>query len=59
MVIFIYLCILLLNIVAIFMTYKFLGEDFEKKGKINFSSSWNSYNVYDSIIGILVKYKRY
>ena len=28
MVIFIYLCILLLNIVAIFMTYKFLGEDF-------------------------------
>ena len=58
MVIFIYPCILLLNIVAIFMTYKFLGEDFEK-GKINFSSSWNSYNVYDSIIGILVKYKRY
>ncbi len=37
---------------------KFLGEDFEKKRKINFSSSWNSYNVYDSIIGILVKYKR-
>ena len=37
MVIFIYLCILLLNIVAIFMTYKFLGEDFEQKGKINFS----------------------
>ena len=33
MVIFIYLCILLLNIVAIFMTYKFLGEDFEKKEK--------------------------
>ena len=33
MVIFIYLCILLLNIVAIFMTYKFLGEDLEKKEK--------------------------
>lgn len=33
MVIFIYLCILILNAVAIFMTYKFLGEDFEKKEK--------------------------
>ena len=33
MVIFIYLCILILNIVAIFMTYKFLGEDLEKKEK--------------------------
>ena len=33
MIIFIYLCILLLNVVAIFMTYKFLGNDFEKKEK--------------------------
>ena len=33
MIIFIYLCILLLNIVAIFMTYKILGENFEKKEK--------------------------
>ena len=33
MIIFIYLSILLLNIVAIFMTYKFLGENFEKKEK--------------------------
>lgn len=33
MIIFIYLCILLLNIVAIFMTYRFLGEDLEKKEK--------------------------
>ena len=33
MIIFIYLCILILNMVAIFMTYKFLGEDFEKKEK--------------------------
>lgn len=36
MVIFIYLCILILNAVAIFMTYKFLGEDFEQKQKLTF-----------------------
>ena len=36
MVIFIYLCILALNLAAIFMTYKFLGEDIEKKEKAIF-----------------------
>lgn len=36
MVIFIYLCILILNVVAVFMTYKFLGEDFEQKQKLTF-----------------------
>lgn len=36
MVIFIYLCILILNVVAVFMTYKFLGEGFEQKQKLTF-----------------------
>lgn len=36
MVIFIYLCILILNIVAVFMTYKMLGEEIEKKEKLIF-----------------------
>ena len=36
MVIFIYLCILILNLAAIFMTYKFLGDEIEKKEKAIF-----------------------
>ena len=45
MIVFIYLCILLLNLVAIFTTYRFLGEDFEKKEKSIFL-----------IIGIAIMY---
>lgn len=33
MVIFIYMCILVLNLVAIFLTYHFLGKEMEKKSK--------------------------
>ena len=33
MILFIYICILVLNILAIFFTYRFLGEDSEKKEK--------------------------
>jgi len=36
MILFIYLCILVLNVVAIFMTYRFLGNDIEKKEKLIF-----------------------
>lgn len=36
MIIFIYLCILLLNVAAVFMIYKFLGPDIEKKEKLIF-----------------------
>ena len=36
MVIIIYLGILLINIVAVFMVYKFLGTDMEKKEKLIF-----------------------
>ncbi len=36
MVIFIYLCILALNLAAIFMMYKLLGEEIEKKEKAIF-----------------------
>lgn len=36
MVIFIYLCILVLNAVAIFMINKFLGTEFDKKEKLTF-----------------------
>lgn len=36
MVIFIYLSILILNLVAIFITYKFLGEKIEQKEKVIF-----------------------
>lgn len=36
MIIFIYLSILVLNLVAIFMTYKFLGEKIEQKEKVIF-----------------------
>lgn len=33
MIIFIYMCILALNLVAIFLTYHFLGKEMEKKSK--------------------------
>ena len=33
MIIFIYMCILALNLVAIFLTYHFLGKEMEKKAK--------------------------
>lgn len=33
MIIFIYFCILALNLVTIFLTYRFLGTEFEKKEK--------------------------
>lgn len=36
MVIIIYLGILLINVVAVFMVYKFLGTDMEKKEKLIF-----------------------
>lgn len=36
MAIIIYICILLLNLTAIYMTYKFLGEEIEKKEKFIF-----------------------
>lgn len=36
MVVFIYLCILVLNMAAIFITYKFLGEQVEKKERAIF-----------------------
>lgn len=36
MTIFIYICILALNILAIFMTYKFLGSEMSKKEKLIF-----------------------
>ena len=33
MILFIYLCILVLNVLAVFLTYKFLGNESEKKEK--------------------------
>ncbi len=36
MVVIIYFCILILNLAAIFMTYKFLGEEIEQKEKLIF-----------------------
>lgn len=57
MVIIIYLGILLINVVAVFMVYKFLGTDMEK-GKINFHCNRNIYNVCNSIICLLAKYKK-
>lgn len=36
MTLFIYICILALNLAVIFMTYKFLGQDMEKKEKVIF-----------------------
>ncbi len=36
MILFIYLCILVLNVLAIFLTYRFLGENTEKKDKLIF-----------------------
>ncbi len=36
MILFIYLCILVLNVLAVFLTYRFLGENTEKKEKLIF-----------------------
>ncbi len=33
MIVFIYICILALNLITIFLTYRFLGTEFEKKEK--------------------------
>ena len=33
MIVFIYICILALNVVAVFLTYHFLGKDMDKKSK--------------------------
>lgn len=45
MVIFIYVCILVLNIVAILLNYRFLGNEIEKKEKLIFT-----------VVGIAIMY---
>ncbi len=48
MILFIYVCILVLNILAVFLTYRFLGDEMEKKDR------WISVIIGIAIIYMLV-----